>query len=334
MPRSLLFFLCASLLLLTAGGCHVPNAGTLPDLAGIKPAPAKPTVVYLPGWQSQREPEYAALVKERQEGEMNLLRRAFPGCDVIYVRWNNAVPWQECVDNVEDLILKLEQKLCALSDAQRKNLILVGHSLGGRSTVRILSSLSRKGMQIRRGVFLAAAIEDDSPHIALAINASLDPVINVYCLSDGTLRILLGLVDQAPPLGAYGNALPYPADRFLQYHVDPEYTEDTNWFNNHWSMFHLEVLGNVLTASEPPPNEIHAPEKALQIPNATTPSYKMDANLFFWKTLRSSNGWRLQQSSLLPFRYRIIDRRDMIRASGFPDEMQETFESIIRQLAE
>lgn len=322
------------LLLCCLTGClGVQGVATLPDLSGIPAAPGSPTVLYIPGWQSQQGEEYAEMVRERQEEEIRLLKESFPGCEIVYIYWDNAVSWSACVRNSDSLVRSLVRRIRSLTPEQRANLILVGHSLGGKCVIHIMSDLDKKGMRVRQGVFLAAALPDDAPEIGRAINASQEPVINIYCPTDGTLRLILGLVGSSPPLGAYGNALPYPPTRFFQYHVEPQFTGDWDWIHNHWSVHYLNQLIRIFSAETLPPNEIHPPEKPIKLPFATTPAYQTDANLSAWETLRTHKGWRLQNSNVIPFHYRILDRRDRVRAEAWSwNGIKEAMDSLEKQL--
>ncbi|MBE6407503.1 MAG: hypothetical protein E7038_02750 [Lentisphaerae bacterium] len=320
------------LFLLLAGctGLQMPSA--LPNLSGIS---TTPTVLYIPGWQSQQGPEYEEMVQERQAEEIRLLNEAYPGANIVYTFWDNAVSWPKCVKNADKLIRDLGKTIRNLKPEQRANLILVGHSLGGKVVIHILSDLDKKGLKVKQGVFLAAALPDDAPEIGRAINASLDPVINIYCPTDGTLRIILGLIGNAPPLGAYGNAIAYPPERFYQYHVAPHFTGNWDWIHNHWSVHYLEILDRILSAKVMPPNEIHPPEKKIVLPHATTPVYQTDANLSTWKTLRTYKGWRLQNSRVIRFHYRILDRRDRVRAEAWKwTSIKESMDSLEAQLGQ
>lgn len=328
----LLFFLLFFLLTGCAGLRTIPP---LPDLSGIPSEPFAPTVLYIPGWQSQQGPEYEEMVRERQAEEIRLLQKAYPGANVVYTFWDNAVSWPRCVKNTDKLIHDLGKRLRALTPEQRANLILVGHSLGGKAVIRLMSGLAQKGMRVKQGVFLAAALPDTAPEIGRAINASIYPVINIYSPTDGTLRLILGLVGNSPPLGAYGNAKSYPPERFFQYHVEPHFKGNWDWIHNHWSVHYLERLDNLLSANTLPPNEIHPPEKKIVLPHATTPVYQTDANLSAWKTLRTYKGWRLQNSRVIRFHYRILDRRDRVRAEAWKwTSIKESMDSLEAQLGQ
>lgn len=323
------------LLLICLAGCrNLSETATLPDLSTIQPAPSVPTVLYIPGWQSQQGEEYEEMVRERQEEEIRLLQKSYPGAKIVYTYWDNAVSWSQCVKNTDFLIRDLGKLVQSLTPEQRANLILVGHSLGGKCVIHIMSDLYSKGMRVKQGVFLAAALPDDAPEIGRAINASQEPVINLFCPTDGVLRAILGLVGNAPPLGAYGNALPYPPDRFLQYHVEPHFTGDWDWIHNHWSVHYLELLNKIRLSKTLPPNEIHPAEREIKLPHGTTPIYQTDANLTAWETLRTHKGWRLQNSNVIPFHYRILDRRDRIRAEAWSWKgIKEAMDSLEKQLA-
>ena len=50
--------------------------------------------------------------------------------------------------------------------AEREELTIVGHSLGGRITARVLARLAEKGLRVRQAVLLAAAIPYEDPDLA------------------------------------------------------------------------------------------------------------------------------------------------------------------------
>ena len=322
-------FLFLTVLLAILSACrHIPEAGEL----GLPSFIGEDTVIYVPGWQSQQGEEYEKMVRERQEREIDYLQKTFPGCQVAYLYWNNDVSWSECVANAADLTKKLYQYLRTLPAAERDRIILAGHSLGAKTVINTMASLQRHKCRIQQGVFLGAALADNDPDIDRAVKASVKPVINVYSPADGTLRFLLGSLRKAGPLGAYGNAKPYPPERFLQYRVTPHFT-GSDWIHNHWSVFYLERLQQALSTPDTP-NEIHPPEPRLKIPYKTRKSNYVSGTsaVIPWKTLRSSHGWRLQQNKILPLQCRLIDRRDFIRAEGNKKEMTESFDSVMKHL--
>jgi len=326
MRRKHFFFIIAlSLILLAgtaAGCCHISQDNTIPEIDEIKPAPAPSTVLYIPGFRFQQNKKMASVVLERQKREVEFLREAFPGSHVIYMKWDNAVPWEEGVQNANQAMLQLEKQLLALSPEARENLIIIGHSLGARIAIRTMAWLHRHNCRVRRGIFLAAAITDDDPDIPDAIAASILPPVNIYCHADGTLRFVLGLVCRRGSLGAYGAA--QPSDRLIQLGIPPTFSGD-RWFSNHWSTNYLRYLKEALQL---------APQK--QKTNVVSPLpriyYAYDAaEAFLWQDLASFEGWRIQQKRVFPFPCRILDRRDYVRAQGSEDHLRSLWKKISGQ---
>lgn len=332
------WFLATVAILFLSTGCKMTlMAEKVPDLSVIAPKPAPPTVLYIPGFQVQQGEAYAERAENRKSEEISWLKDAFPGSTVLFTDWDFAVPWNQCVRNMDKLTLELEKKLLALPRNKRENLIIVGHSLGGRVTVRSLAFLSKHRAKVRRGVFLAAAIADDDPDIARAIKGSHEPVINIICREDGALRVALSLISGRGPLGSYGNALPYDPDRFFQLRLKA-YRETglLASFSNHWSVHYLEALAKLMTMENKPENMINPDDRSVIIlhgERCRKPLFQSYLfNIAAWETVRQFKGWQLQKSRLSNNSYRILDRRDFLRTYGTKEEMTESFEKIIRQI--
>lgn len=326
-----------ALLFFSTGCTMLVTDEKIPDLSVIAPKPAPPTVLYIPGFQIQQGEEYAELAANRKAEEISWLKDAYPDSTILFTDWDFAVPWMECVRNADRLTRELEKKLLALPRKKRENLVVVGHSLGARITIRSLAFLNKHRAKVRRGIFLAAAIADDDPDIARAVNGSREPVINIICREDGALRLALGLISGRGPLGTYGNALPLNPDRFYQLRIKPYKSKGLmDSFSNHWSVHYLEALAKVMTAKEKPENMINPDIRSVIIlygDRCKKPDFQEFAfNAATWKTIRQFNGWQLQKSRFSDRLYRILDRRDFLRTYGTKKEMTDAFEDIIRQI--
>ncbi len=169
----LIFLISAAACLFSGSGCrHIPDAGkiSIPEIR-------KQTVLYIPGWQSQQGENYAELVTARQTEETRLLQQAFPDAEIVYLHWNSAVPWTECLDNTSDLTKKILRRLRKMSSGELENLILAGHSIGGAAVVRVMAGLVKSKKQIRQGILLAAAIPDNDKDLLRIRQASREPVL-------------------------------------------------------------------------------------------------------------------------------------------------------------
>ncbi len=323
----LIFLISAAACLFSGSGCrHIPDAGkiSIPEIR-------KQTVLYIPGWQSQQGEKYAELVTARQTEETRLLQQAFPDAEIVYLHWNNAVPWTECLDNTSDLTKKILRRLRKMSPGELENLTLAGHSIGGAAVVRVMAGLAKSKKQIRQGILLAAAIPDNDKDLLRIRLASREPVLNFYCPEDGTLRFLLGVYNHSGALGAYGCAYP---KQMLEYRVHPRFTSGDDWLHNHWSVFYLSRLAGAVTGEILPETKPlnDTPDLKKRYPVKNAPFRPDGSSVIFWKTLRNFRGWRLQQNQIFSWQYRILDYRDLERVSGGKSEMDTVFDEIIRQL--
>ena len=331
------FFTAFFILILLAGCRSAIMSEKIPDLSGIAPRPAPPTVLYIPGFQVQQGEKYAELAANRKAEEIALLQKAFPGSPVLFTDWDFAVPWEQCVRNAEKLTEELKKKLLALPRRKRENLIIAGHSLGGRITIRSLAFLNKHRARVRQGILLAAAIADDDPDIARAVKGSREGLINIICREDGALRLALSFISGRGTLGAYGNALPFDPARFYQLRIKP-YRKDglLDSFSNHWSVHYLEALAQLMAAKKKPENGINPDDRSVIIlygERCDPPTFQPYIfNTSKWKTIRHFKGWQLQKNRFSGNSWRILDRRDFLRAYGTKKEMTESFENIIRQI--
>ena len=160
-------------------------------------------VIFIHGWNFLT-PE------ETFEEPLTALRKIFPGEKVSLHRWAaEDKDFGKTLADAETEAVKLAEKLKKLSPAERENVTLVGHSLGGLITIRTMAQLRRSGMRIRQGIVMGAAIPDDDPDIALAIRASVKPNVSIYHREDYVLRhaylaYKLYCLQRAYALGAHG----------------------------------------------------------------------------------------------------------------------------------
>ena len=146
------------------------------SLAGAE----KLQVIYIHGWNPNGHAHEEAL---------QMLAAIFPEAEVNLYQWEaENYKFHDCKNRADQEAAALAEKLSALPDEKLQNIILVGHSLGGRIAIRTMAQLSEKGKKIRYGIFLGAAIPDDDGDIAKAVSASILPNINIYNRQDYVLR--------------------------------------------------------------------------------------------------------------------------------------------------
>jgi pimeloyl-ACP methyl ester carboxylesterase len=172
-----------------------------------------PTIIFVTGWNP---------LGQSHDSETGQLKEIFPDSKIIVHHWDCQseffIDWLNSSDAEAE---KLTAQLLGMTEEERNNTILIGHSLGGRVVIKAMADLSGRQMQIRQGIFLGAAIPDNDPDIAAAINASIHPNLNFYNRRDYVLRhaFFVHSVKQKTrefAIGAYGYALPCRKDRLYQ----------------------------------------------------------------------------------------------------------------------
>ncbi|MGI5831049.1 MAG: hypothetical protein ACOX6D_00725 [Thermoguttaceae bacterium] len=229
----------------------------------------------------------------------------------IGVYWNDAVP---IADKFVD---ELTRRIIDLPSQEQRRLILVGHSLGGRIAIKTAARCTREGITLRQIITSGAAINNDDPDIAAAINASEETFFNLVNQDDYAMGAYK-LSQRHYPLGT-GYLYSQPSERFFEAVVDGT--------KSHLSYYYFARLYDGLTETVPFDNDkIIVPQEASQIDFLTTRGYFSD-----YKTLDSCRGWQLQQQRLVGH-CRILDPKGIRRASGHRQEMYYAFEKVRDQL--
>ena len=144
--------------------------------------------------------------------------------------------WINALDDVEPTAQWLAKKIANdLSSSQRRNLILIGHSLGGNIIIRTLAQLYQQGLSIKRAVLLGAAIENMNRNILLAMEATQKPICSMVNPDDAALKVFQ-TVTGCRALGT-GCELNYDRSKFVEYYT-------TNYFG-HSSAFYLSQWAEV-----------------------------------------------------------------------------------------
>ena len=260
-------------------------------------------VWYVHGWSGLQSG------KGSPERTSALLQDFFPSTQVHVEEWNSDDTFFESAKAADAFAEVLAEKIEALPENRRKNLILVGHSLGGRVVVRTTAKLSRKHIAIRQAVFLAAAIPADDEDCAEVFRQRLTVCTNVYCPEDKVLKNSYGMGGEEQPvdaLGAVGHDVP-------AFHH--QYCRKDN--AGHGVVECLSCLkARMGTPSDPPiKRDLKVrygckPFKTLSLGKGLIDQYK---------------GWRL-------YKKMIVDPLDWVRAVGTERQMRESFDDIKRQL--
>ena len=119
-----------------------------------------------------------------------------------------------------------------MPETRRKQLILVGHSLGAAIVLDILDYLAEHDMKISEAALLGAPVPDDALSVFRAFSAVEKRLSNVAFSGDAILKLFYPW-HLGKPLGIAGWRYAHP--RFAQTVVKPEFS-----FTNHYAYIYLE----------------------------------------------------------------------------------------------
>ena len=286
------------------------------------------TVWYIPGWMRTEKP---------REDVMTAMMNAFPGAKIEFKAWDgDRLVWPYAVESADKESWRFAFEVAMMSKEERENLVIVGHSLGGRITARILARLAEHGLKVRQASLMAAAIPNEDPDLMKMGGGSKLPVLAVCNPDDVTLRYVYTLVggEKAVAFGANGTLKPIanvkecvtPKDITEQVEIDALWgkAQVLKDVANHCELFYIDYLRRLLGGEEAS-GEVLVPQDM-----PTVEGKVMDAG-FWWDTLAETNGWKLQRNKVTGHG-RIIDPRKVRKAWGAVEEMAKAFEKVKGQL--
>ena len=208
------------------------------------------TVWYIPGWMrtDALRPELATCISN-----------VFPEAGIEFKAWDgDRLVWPHAVESADKESWRFAFEAAMLPKVERENLVIVGHSLGGRITARILARLGEQGLKVREGLLLAAAIPNEDPDLAKMGAGSTLPVVSVRNPRDVTLRYAYRLAggENAVAFGASGAFA--PLKNFEELTMPDGFTQevaiDKVWgkvglfksIANHHDIFYFEYLKRAL----------------------------------------------------------------------------------------
>ncbi|MCQ2389491.1 MAG: alpha/beta hydrolase, partial [Kiritimatiellae bacterium] len=240
--------------------------------------------------------------------------------------------WPHAVESADKESWRLAFEAAMMSKEEREKLVIVGHSLGGRITARILSRLAEHGLKVRQASLMAAAIPNGDPDLAKMGGGSELPVLAVCNPDDVTLRYVYTLAggESAVAFGANGTLKPIanvkecvtPKNITEQVKIDAEWgkVESLKKVANHCELFYIDYLRRLL-GGEAASGEVMVPQAL-----PTVEGKVMDCGLW-WDTLAETNGWKLQRNKVTGHG-RIIDPEKVRKAWGGVEEMAKSFEKV------
>ena len=280
------------------------------------------TVWYVPGWLRTHEV---------QDGVLPALSNAFPKAKLEFKSWDgDHVVWPTSVDSADKEAWRLAFEVATMPAAEREELTIVGHSLGGRITARVLARLAEKGLRVRQAVLLAAAIPYEDPDLAKMGAASRQPVLAVCNPDDSTLRYVYALAggEKGAAFGANGTLRPIanvvesvtPKDITSRVKLDSAWAKSQMLKDiaNHHVAFYLGHMAKVL-AGEADAGGVMVPQ------DLPTIEHKVIDGGVWWDVVAETNGWRLERHKLTSH-CRILSPDKVCRAWGGEEKMSAAFE--------
>lgn len=288
---------------------------------------ARADVWYVPGWNRSSEPDAFAYPA---------CTNVFGDAQCAFKAWEGNGLWPIAVRNADAFSEQLADEIAALDAERRGNLTLVGHSLGGRITTRVLAQLARRGLKIRQGILLAPAIPMTDGDVAAAGGGSTEPVLLIVNPQDVVLKYVyaLGSGEEGPSLGTDGavNAV----SNLVEYAVPPQVTEETKvdalWGQsetikrlcNHLAPFYFAKLRRILDGEPSADAQVRVPQGLVNI------EWKVLDRGVWWDVLETCGNWKLERNKVTSH-CRILDPNRRRVAWGSEADMRRSFRKIRAQ---
>ncbi len=286
------------------------------------------TVWFIPGWLKTDKPSAEV---------MDSITNTFPEANVEFRSWDgDNIVWPISVDSADKESWRFAFEIATMPPEKRRNLTLVGHSLGGRIAVRTLARLSEYNLKVRQAILLGAAIPSNDPDLAKMGRGSELPVLAVCNPDDVTLRYIYATAggDGGVAFGANGTIL--PCENVVECVTPTNLTKEVNisarWARietlksiaNHHEKFYMEYARRILDG-EKPSGKIMVPQDFPTIEGRVTDSEH------WWDVLDASSEWKLEKNKMTGH-CRILDPDKTRVAWGREAEMRTAFEKVKQQI--
>ena len=285
------------------------------------------TVWFIPGWLRTAEPH---------EGILECVSNAFPEASVEFKAWDgDNLVWPLSVDSADKEAWRFAFEIAMMPPEARTNLTLVGHSLGGRITARVLARLAENGLKVKQAILMGAAIPANDPDLVKMGLATELPVLAVCNPKDHVLRYVYATVGGEGAVAFGANGTPTPCANVVECVTPTNITSEVDiggiWAKkvikdiaNHHEKFYLEYARRILGGEEPS-GKVMVPQGFPGVEG-----HVMDSEIW-WTVLDSSGGWKLEKNKVTGH-CRIIDPDKLRKAWGREAEMRSAFEKVKQQL--
>ncbi len=285
------------------------------------------TVWFIPGWLRTAEPH---------EGILECVSNAFPEASVEFKAWDgDNLVWPLSVDSADKESWRFAFEIAMMPPGVRTNLTLVGHSLGGRITARVLARLAENGLKVKQAILMGAAIPANDPDLVKMGLATELPVLAVCNPKDHVLRYVYATVGGEGAVAFGANGTSTPCTNVVECVTPTNITSEVDiggiWAKkvikdiaNHHEKFYLEYARRILGGEEPS-GKVMVPQGFPGVEG-----HVMDSEIW-WTVLDSSGGWKLEKNKVTGH-CRIIDPDKLRKAWGREAEMRSAFEKVKNQL--
>ena len=284
-------------------------------------------VWYIPGWNRTTETSGLAYTS---------CTNVFKDSQCRFWRWDGDHGWAKSVKNADEAAKRLADEIAATNAAFLSELMIVGHSLGGRIVARTLTDLSRRGVKVAQGVMLAPAIpmeDDDLWEMGLGCER---PAIVVVNPQDTVLKYCFAVASGKKGSALGMNGSPGALPNVVEYSVPKTITDETKidalWGKseavkrvcNHLAAFYFTELARILDGSPSPDAQVRVPQGRVNL------EWKVvDAGLW-WSVLDTCGGWKLERN-VVTRHCRIVSPERRRAAWGSERDMRSSFEKIRQQ---
>lgn len=263
-------------------------------------------VWFVPGWRTGFT---------SRAGSVEIIQAVYPERKVLACTWDSVQPYPEALRNSRAYAALLLDQIIAMPESRRRELILIGHSIGGDMVLDILSKLAKEGKVIHSAALLGAAVPCDDPRIYAALDAVRFEVCSVFNRHDWVLKYLYPLDDdRVAPLGYAGWTGRHP--RFFETGSEAKLTG----FFNHYAYLYVETWREL----------VRTLPRRVEVKQSDANFERRPADMIFWQSVETFAGWQLQRH--YSGKCRIVDASGIRRASGTADAMRRAFEDVKAQL--
>ena len=294
--------------------------------AGITAA-ASADVWYVPGWNRTTETNGLAYTS---------CKEVFKDKVCAFWGWDGDRSWSTSAANADIAAKRLADEIASSNAVFRSELVIVGHSLGGRIVARTLAELSRRDVKVGQGILLAPAIPMNDPDVAQMGGGCMRPAIVVVNPKDVVLKYCYDMVggEGGPALGRNGSPVALP--NVVEYAVPKAITNETKidaaWGRseivkrvcNHLAAFYFTELQRILGGKPSKSAQVRVPQGRINL------EWKVIDAGVWWDVLERCGGWKLERN-VVTGHCRIISPERRRVAWGTEAQMRTSFRKIRAQ---